>query len=396
MTTDDATIAVTMGFVPSSLALPDVDRPGLLRAGPRASAPYSGDNLEQHVCPATDTCHDGSVQPDLLEFGFDTVDLSPFDVFQRACARVRDAGLVTDEDATTIRSSLQGAVLHCAGGRTITVLFLADEGFIMRKAGPNGMSVVGPRSKGMNDHGEATSVHADQDVFGTPVTQLMDGRAPSLFRHDSPDGTNRDAGLMLVNLWIPLQQITQPLVLADGRSIDRRRHQLRYGLATETFLDREDDAAINDIWTFLHDPDQRWYLRSDMDHRRAYVFNTLSTPHSACTLPGEDVAEQCYRSLEDAETAIARGDVAALVEAVSPVRHPGTPIGVPLALRDAIDAMAAVADEAHLDPARVSDEGAEAWLTRSRDARRRVVRMSLEMRMVVSIDGELATSSPPA
>jgi hypothetical protein len=387
MTVDDATIAVTMGFVPSSLAVPDVDHPGLLRAGPRASAPYARDNLEQHVCPATDGSQDGTVQPDLLEFGFDTVDLSPVDALQQVCARVRDAGLVTEEDATTIRSSLQGAVLPCASGRTITVLFLADEGFIMRTAGPNGMSVVGPRSNGMNDHGGATSVHADQDVFGTPLTQLMDGRAPSLFRHDSPDGHNRDAGLMLVNLWIPLQQITQPLVLADGRSIDRRRHQLRYGLATQTFLDREEDMAVNDIWTFLHSPDQRWYLRSEMDHRRAYVFDTLSTPHTACTLPGEDVAERCYRSLRDAETAVARGDAAACAEAVSPARHPGTPIGVPLALRRAIDAMAAVADEAHADPARVCDEEAEAWLTRSRHARRRVVRMSLEMRLVVSIGG---------
>src|SRR5690606_27658962 len=148
---------------------------------------------------------------------------------------------------------------------------------------------------GMNDHGGATSIHADQDVYGTPLTELMDGRAPSLFRHDSPDGSNDDAGLMLANLWIPLQQITQPLVLGDGRSIDRRRHQLRYGLATQSFLERDDDMVINDIWTFLHDPDQRWYLRSEMDHRSAYVFNTLSTPHGAAVLPGEDLAEQCYR-----------------------------------------------------------------------------------------------------
>jgi hypothetical protein len=387
MTADGATIPVTMGFVPSSVAVPDVDRPGLLRAGPRASAPYARDHVEQHVVPATDTCQDDATLPDLLEFGFDTVDLSPLDALQRVCARVRDAGVVSDEDATTIRSSLQGAILTCAGGRTITVLHLADEGFIMRKAGPNAMAVVGPRSRGMNDHGGATSVHADQDVFGTPLTQLMDGRAPSLLRHDSPDGANSDAGLMLVNLWIPLQQITQPLVLADGRSIDRRRHQLRYGLATETFLDRDDDMVVNDIWTFLHHPDQRWYLRSDMDHRRAYVFDTLSTAHGACTLPGEDVAERFYRSLEDAEEAVAAGDVAALIEAVSPVRHPGTPVETPPALRDAIDAMAAVAGEAHADPARTCGEGAEAWLTRSRDERRRVVRMSLEMRMVVSING---------
>ena len=69
--------------------------------------------------------------------------------------------------------------------------------------------------------------------------------------------------------------------------LDRRRHQLRYGLATQSFLEREEDMTINDIWTFLHHPDQRWHLRSDMDHRSAYVFDTLSTAHGACTLPGE-------------------------------------------------------------------------------------------------------------
>lgn len=387
MRTDDATIPVTMGFLPRALAIPDAEHPGLLRAGPRASAPYARDNLEQHVCRATDTAQDDTVRPDLLEVGFDTVDLSPLDALQEACRRVLDAGLVTDEDATTIRDALQGATLTCVGGRTITVLYLADEGFIMRKAGPNGMPVVGPRSSGMNDHGGATSVHADQDVFGTPLTQLMDGRAPSLFRHDSPDEANHDAGLMLVNLWIPLQQITQPLVLADGRSIDRRRHQLRYGLATDSFLERDDDMAVNDIWTFLHDPDQRWYLRSDMDHRHAYVFDTLSTAHSACTLPGEDLAERCSRALADAEAAVERDDPGALVDAVEPIRHLDVPAGVPPALRDAIDAMAAVADEAHRDPAGVTGAGADRWLARSRAARRRVVRMSLEMRMVVSIDG---------
>jgi hypothetical protein len=49
--------------------------------------------------------------------------------------------------------------------------------------------------------------------------------------------------------------------------------------------------------------------------------------------------------------------------------------------------MAAVADEAHADPSRTCGEGAETWSARSRHERRRVVRMSLELRMVVSIDG---------
>ncbi len=378
-------MAVTLGFLPDSLAVPDVDHPGLLRAGPRASAPYGQGTVEQHVCSATDCCRDDAFHPDLLDVGFDTVDLSGFGILQQALARVREAGHITDDDATTIRAELDGAVLRCSSGREITVLHLADEGFIMRKGGPNGMSVVGPRSTGMNDHSAATSVHADQDVYGTPLTQVMSGRAPSLLRHDSPDGHNHDAGLMLVNLWIPLQQITQPLVLADGRSIDRRRHQLRYGLATQSFLEREEDMTINDIWTFLHDPQQRWYLRSDMDPRSAYVFDTLSTPHGACALPGEDVAERCYRALEDAESAVMSGDVTALREAVSPA-PPALPTSVPPALRDAIAAMVAVADDARRDPTAVCGPRAEEWLAAARATRRRVVRMSLELRMVVSIE----------
>jgi len=190
---------------------------------------------------------------------------------------------------------------------------------------------------------------------------------------------------MLVNLWIPLQQITQPLVLADGRSVDRRRHQLRYGLATDSFLERDEDMTINDIWTFLHDAGQRWYLRSDMDHRCAYVFNTLSTPHSSCALPGEDVAEQCYRALADAEWAVSTGDIAALGEAVSAAPGP-LPADVPPALQDAITTMAAVADQARRDPATVCGPTEQEWLAVSRAARRRVVRMSLELRTVVSID----------
>lgn len=385
---DTATCAVELGFVPPSVAIADPDHPGLLRAGPRASAPYSGGNLEVHVCAATDGVHDQTYQPDLLQTGFDTVDLVALEALQRACTRVREAGRLERADATAIRSALDGATLRCSSGLTIKVLYLAEEGFIMRTAGPNGMSLVGPRSTGMNDHGPATSVHADQDVYGTPLTQLMDGRAPSLFRHDSPDGSNHDASLMLVNLWIPLQQVIRPLVLADGRSIDRRRHQLRYGLATDSFLEREDEMVVNDIWTLLHDPEQRWYFRSEMDHRSAYVFDTLSTPHGSAVLPGEDVAEQCYRTLEAAEAAVARGDVAALAGVVSAAssRAP-LPEGVTPALRGAVSDMVAVLDEADGDPGAVCGTRSGEWLAASRAARNRVVRLSLELRLVVSIEG---------
>lgn len=384
MPTQDA-IDVRLGFMPGSQALPDDEHPGLFRAGPRASAPYGGESVEYHVCRATDLCQDDTVQPDLLGLGFDTVDLSPFEGLQAAFVRVAEAGRITEDDASIIRAALDGATLRCANGATLEVLHVADEGLIMRSAGPNGLAVVGPRSTGMNGHSVATSVHADQDVFGTPLTQLMDGRAPSLFRHDSPDGHNHDAGLMLVNLWIPLHQITQPLVLADGRSIDRRRHQLRYGLSTTSFLERGEDMAINDIWTFLHDPGQRWYFRSALDHRSGYVFNTLSTAHGAGTMSGEDVAERCFRALEDAESAVTDGDATALASVVTPARRLDVPAQTPPALRAAISEMAALAEEAGDDPEAVCGERAEAWLAASRTARRRVIRSSLELRLVVSV-----------
>ena len=386
MTVTDATYPVQLGFTPQSHVIDDPDHPGLFRAGPRASGPYDGEGLEFHDCPAIDLAAQGAVQPALSACGFDTVDLSGLAELQSACAEIRSAGRVGDDQAATIRAALDGAVLPTASGGSLRVLFLADEGFIMRNVGPNRMSVVGPRTGGMNDHGGAATVHADQDVYGTPLTQLMDGRAPELFVHDSPDGHNHDAAMLLVNLWIPLQQVTQPLVLADGRSLDRRRHQLRYGLPTGSFLDRDEDQVINDIWHLLHDDAQQWYFRSDMDHRNALVFNTLSTPHGAGVLPGEDVAECCYLALEAAESAAASGDVDGLIDAVRIAGDTNLTVPTTPALRDAIAAMVAVLDQAAADPAGVCADRAEEWTAASQLARRRVVRMSLEMRMVVSVD----------
>lgn len=387
MTTTDTTYRVQLGFTPDCQAIDDPDHPGLLRAGPRTSAPYVGEGLVSHDCPAVDMGVSGSVQPDLATFGFDTVDLSGLSTLQSVCAEVNQAGRVADEQAAVVREQLTGAVLPTSSGGALRVQYLSDEGFIMRTAGPNRMSLVGPRSSGMNDHGGATSVHADQDVYGTPLTQIMDGRAPELFVHDSPDGHNHDASLLLVNLWIPLQQITQPLVLADGRSVDRRRHQLRYGLATDTFLERDEDQVINDIWTFLHDDAQQWYVRSDMDHRSAYVFNTLSTPHGCGVLPGEDVAEWCYRALEDLESAVESGDADRVARSTTTTTaRPAMPDLVPPALRAAIETMTDLLDTAAADPTGLQGAPAQQWLESSRVARRRVVRRSLEMRMVVTVE----------
>ena len=54
-------------------------------------------------------------------------------------------------------------------------------------------------------------------------------------------------------------------------------------------------------------------------------------------------------------------------------------------LREAIEAMLVLLDEAVQNPVAVCGERAEAWSAASQAARRRVVRMSLEMRMVVSV-----------
>ncbi len=380
---------VRLGFLPESHAIPDPERPGRRRAGSRTAAPYGDDRVEVHDCPAVDLDQFDPGGLDLLSAGFDTVDLSALEPLQQVCARVLAAGRIDDEDATAVRSALLGAVLPTGHGPDLEVLYLADEGFIMRTAGPNGLQLVGPRSVGMNGHGQATSVHVDQDVEGTPLAQLMDGRAPSLFVHESPDGSCRDAGMLLVNLWIPLRQVVQPLVLADGRTVDRRRHQLRYGLPTGSFLDRDEDQVVNDIYTLLHDPGQRWYLRSELDHRRGLVFNTLSTPHGAGVLPGEDVAERCYLTLEAAELAVAEGDPGRLEEVVRETSSVQPPRGTTPSLLRAITVMLDLLQQAGSDAAGVCGGGAAAWTAAAQAARSTVVRSSLELRMVVSARSEV-------
>jgi hypothetical protein len=123
-----------------------------------------------------------------------------------------------------------------------------------------------------------------------------------------------------------------------------------------------------------------------MDHTSAYLFNTLSTAHGAGTLPGEDVAERGYRALEAAEAAVAAGDPIALADAVAPARHLDLPDDTTPALRDAMAEMAAVAADAHRDPEATCGERAEAWTAASLAARGRVIRRSIELRMVVSVD----------
>ncbi len=317
------------------------------------------------------------VHPSLDEQGFAIVDLSKKTALQEHLARVRAAGRASDEDAAKIRRCLRGAVLRTTGGARLRVLYIAPEGFIMRRGGPDGMSLSaadeGPGS--VNGHDAARIVHADQDVDGTPVRQILRGAAPWLFRHDSPTRRNRRAPLRLLNLWIPLEQVTRPLALMDARTLDRRAHQLRYGLPTESFLARDDDRRVNDIWAFLHDEGQRWYFSSHMDAGRAYVFDTLSTPHGSFVVPGEARAALRYRQLRAAIEALDSRDPQALRRAASsgddePAAR--APIAT-AALQRAVTATETLCQQA----------AGQGWRVAAEEASQRVIRKSIELRAVV-------------
>lgn len=136
MAPESDTVSVRMGFLPESQAIEDPDHPGLLRAGERASAPYGDDRVEVHDCAAVDLSSHQEIRTELTGAGFDTVDLSPFATLQQTLAGVTATGSITDEDASVIRSSLDGATLEAAGSGKLTVLHIADEGLIMRRSGP--------------------------------------------------------------------------------------------------------------------------------------------------------------------------------------------------------------------------------------------------------------------
>jgi hypothetical protein len=239
---------------------------------------------------------------------------------------------------------------------------------------------------GANGHNAALAIHADQDVFGTPLKQMMKGGAPQLFRHQTPDARNDDSSMFLLNLWIPIQQITRPLVLMDRRTLDQRRHQLRYGLPVTRFLDRNEESSVNDIWTFLPDPAQKWYFRSIMGPREGYVFDTLGEPHGSCILPGEDALEDLYLRLDRACDAALAADVDALrAIAAEPSLELSDDSTEPI--REAWLRMTELIHEAGSRASEICASG-ESWCARARAAMDAVIRKSIEMRLVATLTSE--------
>ena len=362
---------VKLGF--SSAA--DVVRDGKrgLRIPTRNGVDGSGGATETHWCDATDLAEDGSSIPG-LSAGFDQIDLSDRTRLQSVLSEVRAAGELSDDQARLIRAEIQGKRFRLSDGRRLKILFVAPEGFIMRRSGPNGLDVSpGKPMTERNGHKAADQVHGDQNVYGTPLKQMLKGVAPWLFRHQTLGRSNRLSPVCLLNLWLPLQQCTQPLTLADRRTVDVATQQLHYALPTGGFLDRNEDQALNDIWLFLHGSKQHWYCDSAMNSERAYVFETLGAPHGAATLPGEDVAETCYRSLEKLILQIEAGEG---IEQVAPL--PALPPETPASLRK-------VLDEANRLFKELGDGGTKALVERARALCQLLTRQSLEMRLVALV-----------
>lgn len=370
-------VEARLGFSRPEEVIDDHEGRGLKRAITRPLDQEFTRQFEYRRCRVRDWSAPGQAPLSLRTMGFESIDLAKMDPLQTLLAQVRQAGEITPEQARQLRRHLRGRVFPLSGGKCLKMLHVAPEGLIMRKGGPNGLK-VDPHVKmsEMNGHDVALAVHGDQDVRGTPLKQIMRGFAPWMFRHQTPDGSNRMSPLVLVNLWIPLQQITRPLALMDRRTLNARKHQLRYALPTDSFLDRTEDMRVNDIWAFLHDDKQQWYFHSHMGHDKAYVFDTLGEPHVSFILPGEDVAEYYFLQLQQL-----RGQLEGGARVERPVASAMVlPADTTAPLRRAIESMASLAASVPID--NPGQTAVDVWLARAAEAMDSVVRKSLEMRVV--------------
>ncbi|MGB1014227.1 MAG: hypothetical protein ACPG4T_08855 [Nannocystaceae bacterium] len=381
-TTANAGVAAELSFTRSTDVVREEPDAPLRARTLDIEAMANPDSYDQQSCWVQDCSVQPTFTPQLAKHGFTRADLSSRTELQAVFEKIRRAGAADDRDAQAVRKLLSRTMLPLSDGSRLFVLYIAPEGLIVRTAGPNRMAIArdGDR-QGVNGHDAAMTVHADQDVEGTPVRQILRKTAPWLFHHNSPTRKNSFSPLYLVNLWVPLDQVTRPLALMDGCTLNRRAHQLRYGLPTEHFLQRRSDMRVNDIWTFLHDSGQEWYFSSQMDARQAYVFETLATPHGAIVLPGEARAEARYRQLQAAIAAVEAGDPDQLRVALNHDPDP-TPAPVTASLSRAIGEIEAALDQARSEAEGVCGPLRCSWLGEARVAASRVIRKSLEMRVV--------------
>lgn len=370
-------VEANLGFSRPEEVIDDQEGRGLKRAITRPIDHDFTRQFEYRRCQIRDLRAPGQPSAGFRAMGFETIDLVGRESLQPLLAEIKQAGEISPEQASQLRRHLRGSVFPLSRGKCLRMLHVAPEGLIMRKGGPNGLKVEPDiETSEMNGHDVALAVHGDQDVRGTPLKQIMRGFAPWMFSHRTPDGSNRLSPLVLVNLWIPLQQITRPLALMDRRTLNARQHQLRYALPTDSFLDRSEDMRVNDIWAFLHDDAQQWYFHSSMGHEQAYIFDTLGEPHGSFIVPGEDIAEQYYLQLQQLRDQLAAGVKIERPASTTTV----LPTDTTAPLRRAIESMAGLAASVPVD--NPGQPAVDVWLARVAEAMDSVVRKSLEMRVV--------------
>ncbi|MCB1615374.1 MAG: hypothetical protein KDI30_05105, partial [Pseudomonadales bacterium] len=169
-------IEASLGFARPADVLPDTERPGLLRVKTMPMDPYSDirELLDCQTCRIRDTA--GAHKLNLETMGFDRIDLTADPRLQATLEKVRVAGELDDADVKAIRRGFLRRTFRLENGKRLRFLYVAPEGFIMRKAGPNGLKISTPEQMTeKNNHDGALAVHGDQDVKGTPVKQILKG-----------------------------------------------------------------------------------------------------------------------------------------------------------------------------------------------------------------------------
>ncbi len=374
-----------MGFMKPDQVINDNERPGRLRANINTqNYDEAAKAVDFHRCALHDLSEPGT-PIDFHKMGFDVINLASNPKLIASLQRIYQRGVLRKHAEKKLRRALTGTAFRLSNGKRLRFLYVASEGVILRKSGPNRMEINHDAVTPKNSRQSAASmVHGDQDVYGYPIKNILKGAAPYVFRHQSPDGSNRLSPLNLVNLWIPLQQITMPLCLMDRRTLDNKKHQLRMELNVTNVLDRKGVNNRNDIWTFLHDTRQQWYCHSYMPLGKAYVFDTLGMAHGAAVLPGEEQAEQGYLQLKACLEAIEKSDAKSLSAAASGTGTQTFPYNTSQPLILALETMQQLLSLAAQQTKAIINEPAE-WCHKAHAVMSSLVRQSIELRAVAVV-----------
>lgn len=305
----NADIQGVMGFVSPDRVVRDFRHKVRLRADIISqSDSQAAQQVDYQKCQLHD-CATNHYPIDFHKMGFDVIDLTRNQALISNLQNVRHQGWLKKPNIEHIKRSITGSRFRLSNGKRLRILYVANEGMILRSSGPNGLQIEhGGLTPKNSRQGAALFVHGDQDVYGYPVKKILKGTAPWLFHHSSPESKNSLSPIHLVNIWIPLQQITMPLCLMNRHTLNKKQDQLRLRISVDGVLERSKQNSKNDIWAFLYNEKQEWYFHSEMSLDKAYVFDTLGVAHGASILPGEQQAEAYYLRLNDCVNAIKNGD----------------------------------------------------------------------------------------